>query len=172
MNDARIRSDLESAIERIRVTPWIRSERSFLACRVSLPAQYPSPAAHLPPHCRLPQELLIRWELAGSMDLYVQEPFRQWGLELWDPWQLEYFHPGLFLQYRAEHALVGDLAIGKCVGDTELIISRCDPSKQDFGHIVIQPEIDEREDWPVVAPSLASFIHKYLDAPGEKFWPP
>lgn len=171
INGGNMNSDIRLAIERVRETRWIRSQKSFLACRVSLPSEFPDPSTHLDNNCRLSPELVTRWQLAGRIDLYVQEPFGQWGVVLWDPWQLEYFHPGLFLRYQSDDAEVGDLAIGKCEGDTELVIARCDPSKPDFGHIVIQLEVDKRKDWPIVAPSLASFIHQYLDSPGRKFWP-
>lgn len=160
-------SNLQAALERVRTTAIIRESKHFYACRVARPGLFSDVSDFIPHGCCLSAEFQHRWLLAGRVDMYIQEPIGHWGVVLWDPWEIDYFHKEL---HSDNNLYRGDLAIGECKGDTELIVARCDPTRPDFGHVVIALEMDKRKNWPIVAPSLASFIHQYLDSPDKKFW--
>jgi len=78
--------------------------------------------------------------------------------------------PNRLRGYRASEYRAGDLVFGECRGDDDRLVMRCDPDAADFGAVVISLPLDDRPDWYVVGDSLASFLRKFIDAQGAKFW--
>jgi hypothetical protein len=119
---------------------------------------------------KLPDEIKILWSRGSEIRLHSDVNYGQWGCILWSPAEVVARHrdasgwrgPGDFRP--------GDLIIGEFRGDTDLVILRCDPSKEDFGSIIIALPMDPRDAWPCVASSIIEFIHKFLSDPDKKFW--
>ncbi|MCY7334181.1 MAG: SMI1/KNR4 family protein, partial [Pseudanabaena sp. CAN_BIN31] len=63
-----------------------------------------------------------------------------------------------------------DLIIGEFLGDSDLLIVRCNPNTTDFGQIIIALPIDHRADWYYLAYSLPEFLQRFITSQGEKFW--
>jgi hypothetical protein len=53
-----------------------------------------------------------------------------------------------------------------------LLLLRCDPQMDDFGHVLIVLPIDKRKDWHVAAKSLGDFLQRLVEASGKKYWEP
>ena len=64
----------------------------------------------------------------------------------------------------------GDLVIGTFLGDSDLLVVRCDPDSPDFGHVMVALPLDPRRDWYRVAGNLETFLQEYERSEGAKFW--
>lgn len=71
---------------------------------------------------------------------------------------------------RFREYLLGDLVLGRFIGDSDLLVIRCDPSSSDFGHLLMATPIDPRKEWYRVAESLSAFLALYIKAGGDKAW--
>jgi len=72
---------------------------------------------------------------------------------------------------RPDDFRTGDLMIGEFLGDSDLVMLRCDRSAADFGAAVVVLPIDRRNSWPRVGSSLLEFIEHFVQEGGQKFWP-
>jgi hypothetical protein len=117
----------------------------------------------------LPRELREMWSISQECQLFLDDDYGQWGLHILSPFDSEN-ETSLFGLERLGDAEPGDLVIGCFVGDTDVLLIRCDPNAADFGSLIVAPPLDRRADWPIVASSLLEFLQKYAMTKGGKFW--
>jgi hypothetical protein len=117
----------------------------------------------------LPNDLVHFWSTTESARLFEDASFGQWGLEILAPLvarqvtnEQERARPTDFVG--------GDLVIGKFIGDSELLLIRCNPEASDYGSLLVVSPLDPRPDWPTVADSLGHFLEQYALAQGDKYW--
>jgi len=119
---------------------------------------------------RLPEDLKLLWSKASEIRLHEDVNYGQWGCVLWSPSELITRHHDALSWRGTEDFRQGDLIIGEFRGDTDLLIVRCDPTKDDFGNVVIALAMDPRDKWPYVGTSIAEFMSAFLANPQQKFW--
>jgi len=117
----------------------------------------------------LPLPLCELWDLASSLRLFVDITYGQWGLIVLPPARAVEFTVRQFSLYE-EKMRKGDLVIGEFLGDTELVILRCDRAEEDFGKVLIFLPLDPRADWPCVGNSFDEFLRRYVENRGSKYW--
>ena len=117
----------------------------------------------------LPAALIDLWRFSSGAMLFEDETYGQWGLRV--------FSPSDATRATAKHAAdrpdqfkPGDLVLGEFLGDSDLLVIRCDGSASDYGSLVVALPLDERSDWDAAAPSLEEFLEAYVTAHGDKFW--
>jgi hypothetical protein len=116
-----------------------------------------------------PADLKRFWQLARSARLFEDVTTGQWGLEILSPDEAARETKGYYRD-RERDSLKGDLIIGRFIGDSELLLVRCDPDVADFGSIVIVGPIDPRSYWRLVSRSFGEFLSRYVETRGEMFW--
>jgi hypothetical protein len=116
----------------------------------------------------LPQSLVDLWDEVGTLRLFEDVTYGQWGLVLWSP--ADVVSNNLHRVARSEHRPRGDLVIGEFLGDSDLLVLRCDPGSQDHGRVLIELPMDRRQEWPVVGETLGAFLLEYVRKLGEKYW--
>ena len=119
----------------------------------------------------LPSDLRELWKLTGGLRLFEDRQYGQWGLVLWAP-EFALRRTAQETDKRPEEFRGGDLLIGEFLGDSDLLLVRCDPDRQDFGHAYVVLPIDPRANWPSPSPTLGGFLTSYVDSEGTKFWEP
>lgn len=72
--------------------------------------------------------------------------------------------------YIKQDLLPSDLIIGEFFGDNELVILRCDSHSSDYGNIAISLPLDERKDWYFLDDNFESFLIKFCNKEGVKYW--
>jgi hypothetical protein len=118
-------------------------------------------------HC--PADLKQFWQLARSGKVFEDTTSGQWGLQILSPKAAA----AATKKYRKDwgrHAAMGDLIVGRFIGDEELLLVRTEPNASDFGSVVIVAEMDPRPDWYIAAVSFGEFLNRYVDARGDKYW--
>jgi hypothetical protein len=116
-----------------------------------------------------PPDLAEFWGHCRSARLFEDLMYGQWGLEILDP--VSALNLTSQTKKRRQQDLVdGDLVVGKFIGDHDLMIIRCDKKRCDFGNIIIALPIDPRSEWHTAADSLESFLSRYVNESGDKFW--
>jgi hypothetical protein len=118
-------------------------------------------------HC--PPDLKEFWRLTRSAKLFVDITTGQWGIEILSPDEAA-TETNEYHRVRARDALKGDLIVGRFLGDSQLLLVRCDKEAYDFGSVIVVGPIDRRVDWGFVAASLQEFLNRYIDTRGEMFW--
>jgi hypothetical protein len=121
----------------------------------------------LPGTC--PVHLKRFWQIAQWARLFEDVTYGQWGLRILTPSEASEETCKLFGS-RRKHCVAGDLVVGKFLGDSELVLVRCDHKAADFGKVLIVGPIDPRKEWFIVGDSFEDFLGKYLEARGEMFW--
>lgn len=119
----------------------------------------------------LPKDAETLWSLAAGLRLNEEINYGQWGLVIWGP-TLTLERQSEAKASREDDFQEGDLIIGEFLGDSDLILLRCDPTQGDFGSIMIALPLDPRKKWYKVAESLSEFIEKFLETPYRKYWIP
>ena len=109
------------------------------------------------------------WSISQECHLFLDEDYGQWGLHVLSPYDAEN-ETNLFGQERLGDVEPGDLVIGVFVGDTDVLLIRCNPNAEDFGNLLVATPLDRRADWPIVASSLLDFLKSYAMTEGGKFW--
>ena len=117
----------------------------------------------------LPSEFEEFWKSAATARLFEDVDYGQWGLEIVSPAEAESLTRNEF-EKRPLDYLPGDLVVGRFLGDSDLLLVRCDQSASDFGSVVMALPIDKRPDWDVVAKDFADFLTELVEADGDKFW--
>jgi len=140
-----------------------------LQCSVLPVDQWSSTVLEQELNVTLPSDLEALWNQVSSLRLFEDVTYGQWGCLLWSPGETVKRNQ-LIPSYRRIDFVDGDLLIGEFLGDADLVLIRCDPSKPDFGSIVVVPPMDPRGDWYLAASSLRQFIGKFLSSPQIKFW--
>jgi len=119
----------------------------------------------------LPDELVELWRQTSGLRLFEDAVYGQWGLVIWSVVEMMTKSPSEVARREVDFG-PGDVVIGKFLGDQDRLMIRCEKRKNDFGSVLIELEMDPREEWPVVARSLSGFLEKFLSAWGDKFWEP
>lgn len=117
----------------------------------------------------LPRELCEMWSISQESYLFLDDAYGQWGLHMLSPYDAEN-ETVLFREERGADAEFGDLLIGAFIGDSDLLLIRCNPDAADFGHLMVATPLYRRTDWPIVGLSVFDFLQKYVPAEGGKFW--
>ncbi|MBX9654758.1 hypothetical protein K2Y11_14175 [bacterium] len=115
----------------------------------------------------LPPDLMQFWQLATRAILFEDITYGQWGLRLLSPYE-SLKETAKFIVERARECQMGDLIIGDFLGDSELLLMRCDRSQSDFGQVSIVLPIDQRQDWYELSMGLTTMLEKFIKARGEK----
>lgn len=116
-----------------------------------------------------PTDLVDFWKIARSAKLFEDKSYGQWGLEILDPSSAA-MATGKLRDRRFRDYVLGDLVIGRFLGDSDLLVIRCDPSSSDFGNVLVAPPVDPRHEWYQVAESLAAFLDMFIRSGGDKLW--
>jgi len=116
----------------------------------------------------VPEEIKKFWKLSESARLYEDKTYGQWGLEILSP------HDAMDetnkqLIERPNDFRDGDLIIGRFIGDSDLLLTRC-LREEDYGRILVALPIDPRPDWHWVSKSFGEFLNSYINEDGDKFW--
>jgi hypothetical protein len=117
----------------------------------------------------IPNDMRIFWEAARYAKLFEDVTFGQWGLHILDP-QDAARETGAYSVVRKRDCAEGDLVIGTFIGDSDLLLLRCDPHSPDFGSVIVCNPIYSRGDWFAIANSFREFLLKYVEAKGEMYW--
>lgn len=117
----------------------------------------------------LPQEVREFYLMTDGAILFKDYAYGQWGLKLYRLGELAGVTQSFFKE-RIRDSVEGDLIIGEFVGDSDLLLLRCDTSSNDFGSVVVVSAIDSRVDWDVAATEFLSFLSKLTSHDGDKYW--
>ncbi|MBI1928510.1 SMI1/KNR4 family protein [Candidatus Poribacteria bacterium] len=117
----------------------------------------------------LPPDLRELWSQVSSLRLFEDVTYGQWGLIIGTPDEAITRHQQKVAERRRDF-LPGDLLIGEFLGDSDLLVVRCNPGEPDFGTVLIALPLDGREDWYVAGASLTEFLENFLETSGKKFW--
>lgn len=116
-----------------------------------------------------PEHLRKFWQVAAWAKLFEDRSYGQWGLHILTPQEARE-ETCKHAQRRPKTVQVGDLVVGRFLGDSDLLIVRCDDKANDFGEVLIALPLDPRQEWYHAAESFERFLEKYLDARGDKYW--
>jgi hypothetical protein len=117
----------------------------------------------------LPQDLVFLWNNASSIRLFEDVTYGQWGFILWSSDQVIEEQEQRIAR-RKEDYRQGDLILGEFLGDSDLLVMRCNAAEQDFGHLMISLPLYPRADWYVAAHSLGEFLSNFMRARYFKYW--
>jgi hypothetical protein len=137
------------------------------ACSLSDEGVDTPPLAEL--HAVIPDELVTFWRIARCARLFEDKVYGQWGLEILDP-DTALIATRKLRDRRFRDYVSGDLVMGRFIGDSDLLLIRCDPNSTDFGNLLVTNAIDPRHDWYRVAVTLSEFLEAYIKAGGDKTW--
>jgi hypothetical protein len=118
---------------------------------------------------KIPSALHQLWDKTSGLRLFEDTIYGQWGLVVWSPNQIIEEQEKKVPQ-RPFDFLSSDLIIGEFLGDSELLVLRCNEQTPDFGEVMIALPLDEREQWYKAASCLEEFLSNFIAARGEKFW--
>jgi len=116
-----------------------------------------------------PVDLETFWKHYKCARLFEDRQFGQWGLEILDPSE-SVLATSEYTIDRNSDRRIGDRVLGRFLGDSDVLLIRCDPSASDFGSIIVALPLDPREEWPVVGSSFSEFLERYAKSEGNKFW--
>ncbi len=116
----------------------------------------------------LPEDLQELWQKCNGLHLFEDKTYGQSGLIIWSPQEVLEKHQTL--KRNSNEFESEDLIIGEFLGDSDLLVVRCNPNATDFGQIIIALPIDHRADWYYLAYSLPDFLQRFIASQGEKFW--
>src|SRR5438128_310853 len=94
---------------------------------------------------RIPDELREFWRVAEWAKLFEDPEYGQWGLHVLTP------HEALretlkYCKDRAKDFVEGDFIVGRFLGDSDLLLIRCQQSVPDFGQVLVVLPLDPRGD--------------------------
>jgi hypothetical protein len=117
----------------------------------------------------VPEDLKEFWSIAASAELFKDNEYGQWGLQILSP------HESLLVtneekESRSEDFKKNDLVIGKFIGDSDLLVLSAEEDSQYYNSILIALPIDHRKEWYKVASGFAAFLDSYVEHQGEKYW--
>lgn len=117
----------------------------------------------------LPPALSQFWKIARSARLFHDCTYGQWGLDILIPSGAA-DETRRQRQQRQDDYDATDLVVGRFLGDSDLLVVRCNQAAPDFGTVLVALPLDPRNDWYLVAKSLDEFFTKYVEAKGDKYW--
>lgn len=118
---------------------------------------------------RLPESLLDYYQLADESTLFEDQEYGQWGLRIFDI-NDSLNNTKVFKQERSRDFKDGDLIVGEFIGDSDLLLVRCDESCDDFGNVIAVNAIDARNEWSLISSSFDQFFLDYYESQGDKYW--
>ena len=122
--------------------------------------------------CSIPGELVRLWQVSSSLRIFIDlGEYGQVGLVTYPPNSTLVERNHYFKSLYKEGFRPGDLILGEFFYESDLLVIRCDPDDENYGHVLMALPIDSREDWPTSGTSLASFLRRYIDEGGREFWP-
>lgn len=117
----------------------------------------------------IPEDLQSLWHYVSQLYIAQDMTYGQWGLFIWSPDEtLENNQNDP--RYNYYHLMRGEIIIGNLIGDSDIVIMRCDKNQDDFGAIILAEAIVDREEYEIVASSLSEFLERFLQSPHKKFW--
>lgn len=117
----------------------------------------------------VPESLRQFWLHTQSAALFKDVDYGQWGLRILSPSEsLQATQE--YLQSRRRDAVTGDQVIGEFLGDSDVVVIRCDKSAEDFGEVLVALPIDSRPDWERVGYQFEDFLQRYVKSDGDKYW--
>ncbi|MFN7715395.1 MAG: SMI1/KNR4 family protein [Pseudanabaenaceae cyanobacterium] len=119
-------------------------------------------------HISLPDDLRELWQKCSGLRLFEDKTYGQSGLIIWSPQKV--LERRRTLEQKSHEFQDGDLVIGEFLGDSDLLVVKCDPDSDDFGQLIIALPIDHRSDWYCLPYLLPDFLQKFIHSQGEKFW--
>lgn len=119
-------------------------------------------------HISLPDDLQELWQKCNGLRLFEDKTYGQSGLIIWSPQKV--VEKQKTLRRNSDEFQDGDLIIGEFLGDSDLLVVRCDQNFSDFGKVIISLPIDHRSDWYYLPYLLPEFLQKFINSQGEKFW--
>lgn len=168
--------NIESLVSRLKDEWTVPRPATHHGTRVPVPLRcsFASPAregdlALVAAQFITPASVLEFWQISDGARLYEDEQYGQWGLLLFSATDA-LAKTAEFAAQRPRDFKQGDLVLGTFLGDSDLLLVRCDPSLNSFGSVVIALPVDERADWEHAASNLEDFLHFYANTHGEKFW--
>ena len=128
----------------------------------------PTGAADLAWPSPLPPDLRALWDRVESLRVAEDVTYGQWGLIIWA--EAEAYQRSLDeLKRRPGDYVAGDVVVGEFLGDSQLVVVRCDLEARDFGMVSVALPIDPRPDWPDVSASILEFIARFSEV-AEYWW--
>lgn len=116
----------------------------------------------------LPDPLVDLWNATGSLRLFEDVTYGQWGLVVWSAAEaLARTRQRITLPVDRKD---GDLLLGTFLGDSDLLLVRCDPTAADYGKVIVELPLDRRVDWPIAGESIEAFLAAYVRQVGAKYW--
>ncbi|MUG95367.1 hypothetical protein F7734_24580 [Scytonema sp. UIC 10036] len=140
-----------------------------LACQILPPEPWEPKRLEEILEIKLPESVQQLWNKTSGLRLFEDTTHGQWGLIVWSPYKTIKEQEKKISQ-RPEDFQVSDLILGEFLGDSELLVLRCNEQTPDFGEVMIALPLDEREEWYKAASSLEEFLSNFIAARGEKFW--
>lgn len=116
----------------------------------------------------LPEDLQELWQKCNGLSLFEDKTYGQSGLIIWSPQKV--LEKQKSLRQNSDEFQDGDLVIGEFLGDSDLLVVRCDQNSDDFGQLIISLPIDHRSDWYYLTYLLPEFLQKFINNRGKKFW--
>ncbi len=116
----------------------------------------------------LPEDLQELWQKCNGLRLFEDKTYGQAGLIIWSPQKVA--EKQKTLRRNSGEFQDGDLIIGEFLGDSDLLVVRCDQNSDDFGQLIISLPIDHRSDWYYLPYLLPEFLQQFTNSQGEKFW--
>lgn len=117
----------------------------------------------------LPPEAIEFYKATDGAVLFKDDEYGQWGLKIYCLDELDRA-TRFYLDKRSRDALEGDLIIGEFIGDSDLLLLRCNPHSSDFGSVMIVSAIEQREEWDTAAIDVESFLLELYSQQGDKYW--
>jgi hypothetical protein len=136
-------------------------------CNVSEQSANPEDVNAIPGEC--PHDVREFWDNARTAVLFEDQNYGQWGLNVVDP-QNALELTARWRSQRERDFVEGDLLIGQFIGDSDVLIVRCDPTSVDYGAVIVALPLDPRSGWIRVADTFGQFLETYTKAGGRKFW--
>ncbi len=118
----------------------------------------------------VPDELVALWDVASSLRLFEDLTYGQWGLVVLPPSAALEETESRTRSGPSERIRPGDLVVGRFLGDSDILLLRCNRGADDFGRVLVELPIYARSQWPLVGATLDEFLRRYIREAGEKFW--
>lgn len=121
-------NNIEMEINAFRhITPFPLSEAPdtmVFSCTVLPPQQWNKARIETELQITFPLEMEQLWDEASCLQLFKDETYGQWGIIIWSP-EIVLTRQVSVREWRQDDFLYGDIAIGEFLGDSEIIILRC-----------------------------------------------
>nr|WP_141661865.1 SMI1/KNR4 family protein [Burkholderia ambifaria] len=110
-------------------------------------------------------ELTQFWEISERADLFKDDEYGQWGVEVLSP-QEAIEETARQRGVRSREFRDDDVVFARFYGDSDLLLM------DSVGSVYVALPLDNRCDWPRVADSFEDFLEKLTNSQGAKYWEP